>query len=136
MKTRLNLKRLSVIVMGVLLSGTFLSFQQEVKKWDAPESAKKLKSTVTASAESLAEGKTLYIKHCKSCHGAGGKGDGPKAANLDVSCKDFTKPDFKKQTAGELYWKTTEGRDPMPSFKAKVSNDERWEIIGYVLTLK
>ena len=122
----------------LLLSGAmFCAFtmQQEVKKWDAPASAKSIKNPVAANADNLSEGKTLYEKHCKSCHGATGKGNGPKAANLDVSCKDFTKPDFSKQTDVEMYWKITNGRDPMPSFKAKASNDERWQMVNYIRTL-
>ena len=108
---------------------------QEVKKWDAPESSKKLKNTVAVNDENNAAGKALYAKHCKSCHGTTGKGDGPKAANLDVSCKDFTKEEFKKQTDGEIFWKTSEGRDPMPTFKKKTTDEERWQIINYVRIL-
>jgi mono/diheme cytochrome c family protein len=138
MKKSLNRKLNSQGGLVLLLSGAFFcafTIQQEVKKWDAPASAKGVKNSVAANAESIAEGKSLYAKHCKSCHGAAGKGDGPKAANLDVSCKDFTKADFKKQTDGEIYWKITNGRDPMPTFKSKTSNDERWEIVNYVRTL-
>jgi mono/diheme cytochrome c family protein len=139
MKTRSNRKFNSQGGLILLLSGAFFcafTVQQEVKKWDAPASAKSLKNPVASNAASLAEGKSLYAKHCKSCHGGSGKGDGPKAANLDVSCKDFTKADFKKQSDGELYWKITNGRDPMPTFKSKASNDERWEMVNYIRTLK
>jgi mono/diheme cytochrome c family protein len=139
MKMSLNRKLNSQGGLILLLSGAFFcafTIQQEVKKWDAPASAKGVKNPVTANAENLGEGKNLYAKHCKSCHGAKGKGDGPKAANLDVSCKDFTKPEFKKQTDGELYWKITNGRDPMPTFKTKASNEERWELVNYIKTLK
>jgi mono/diheme cytochrome c family protein len=134
----MNLKIKSSGMVSVIAAGLFLlsfSIQQEVKKWDAPASSKGLKNPVASNSESLAEAKGNYAKHCKSCHGAGGKGDGPKAANLDVSCKDFTKPDFTKQTDGEIYWKITNGRDPMPTFKSKLSNDERWGLVNYVRTL-
>ncbi len=128
---------LSVISAFLLLSFIIFlsSFSlQQNKKWDAPESAKKLKNPVAADDASLAAGKALYMKQCKSCHGNSGRGDGPKAANLDVSCKDFTKEDFKSQTDGEMYWKSTEGRDPMPSFKTKLSDDDRWHIVNYIKT--
>jgi mono/diheme cytochrome c family protein len=132
------MKKLLSIGSATLFTGALLcafTVQQEVKKWDAPASSKNTKNPVTATADNLAEAKSLYAKHCKSCHGAAGKGDGPKAANLDVSCKDFTKPDFKKQTDGELYWKITNGRDPMPTFKTKLSNDERWGLVNYIKTM-
>ena len=139
MKTLSKLRFNPQMGLALVLAGIFFcafKMPQEVKKWDAPASAKSTKNPVKSSSESIAEGKTLYAKHCKSCHGGGGKGDGPKAANLDVSCKDFTKAEFKKQTDGEIYWKITNGRDPMPTFKAKASNDERWAMVNYIRTLK
>jgi mono/diheme cytochrome c family protein len=126
-------KRIAAIFMVSILFA--FTVQQEVKKWDAPASSKKLKNPVKSSTENLAEGKSLYAKHCKSCHGTTGKGDGPKAANLDVSCKDFTKPEFAKQTDGEIYWKITNGRDPMPKFKSKMSTEDRWEVVNYIRTM-
>jgi len=138
MKKLLNLKFNPQGGLILLFSGAILcsfTMQQQVKKWDAPASAKSIKNPVASNAESIAEGKTLYAKFCRSCHGTKGKGDGPKAENLDVSCKDFTKPEFKKQSDGELYWKITNGRDPMPTFKSKASNDERWELVNYIKTL-
>ena len=62
----------------------------------------------------------LYNKHCKSCHGAKGQGDGSKAAELDTDCCDFTTTEFSKQTDGGLFYKSKEDRDDMPSFKKKL----------------
>ncbi|MCX6290790.1 MAG: cytochrome c [Bacteroidetes bacterium] len=108
---------------------------QQNKKWDAPETAKKEKNPVTVNNENLADGKEIYTKQCKSCHGTKGKGDGPKSANIDISCGDFTKEEFKSETDGEIYWKITDGRKPMPSFGAKLSDNERWEVVNYIRTL-
>ena len=36
------------------------------------------------------EGKDLYLAYCASCHGKGGKGDGPVAASLKGSLADLT----------------------------------------------
>jgi len=133
-RKKTNTKLATLALTFMLCAGIVIA--QEVKKWDAPESSKKTKNPVAANDENLAAGKTLYAKHCKSCHGTTGKGDGPKAANLDVSCKDFTKPEIQAQTDGELFWKTSEGRDPMPTFKKKTTDEERWQIISYVRTFK
>lgn len=104
------------------------------KPWAAPESAVKMKNPVKSDAASIAEGKELYAQHCKSCHGAKGKGDGTKAEKIDISCGDFASDEAVKATDGELYWKTTEGRKPMPSYKEKLSDNERWAIINYIRT--
>jgi mono/diheme cytochrome c family protein len=105
------------------------------KPWSAPESSAKVKNPVKSDENSLKEGKELFSQQCKSCHGPKGKGDGPKAEKIDISCGDFTGDDMGKQTDGELFWKTTEGRKPMPSFKEKMSDNERWTVINYVRSL-
>jgi len=105
------------------------------KPWPAPESATKMKNPNKVDEEFIAAGKALYAKHCKSCHGAGGKGDGSKASQLEISCGDFTSESFKAEPEGVVYWKTTEGRDPMPTFKKKTTEEERWQIVAYIETM-
>jgi mono/diheme cytochrome c family protein len=106
------------------------------KPWPAPEAAVKTKNPVKADEASIKEGKDLFAQNCKSCHGAKGKGDGTKAEKIEISCGDFSSDEFAKVTDGEAFWKTTEGRKPMPSFKEKLSDNERWAIINYIRTLK
>lgn len=131
-------------VMAVLALSTMLvsisaqSFAQakpKGKPWPAPESAVKMKNPVKADDASIKEGKDLYAQHCKSCHGAKGLGDGTKAEKIDISCGDFSSEETAKATDGELYWKTTEGRKPMPSFKEKLSDNERWAVVNFMRTL-
>ena len=105
------------------------------KPWPAPESAIKMKNPIKVDDESIKEGKDLYAQHCKSCHGAKGKGDGSKAEKIDISCGDFSSGEYAKVSDGEAYWKTTEGRKPMPSYKEKLSDNERWAVINYVRSL-
>jgi mono/diheme cytochrome c family protein len=102
--------------------------------WPAPAAAISVKNPVKADAVSIKDGKELYIKNCKSCHGDAGKGDGTKAKNLDISCSDFSLAEFKKVSDGEVYWKMTEGRKPMPSFSKKLTDAERWSILNYIRT--
>ena len=131
---------ISSALLIVLLSGVtnFSSAQDKPKgkPWPAPEAEMKAKNPVKSDESSIATGKELFAQHCKSCHGAKGKGDGTKAEKLDISCGDFTSADFQKMPDGEIYWKTTEGRKPMPSFKEKLSDNERWSVVNYLRTLK
>ncbi|HET9055613.1 MAG TPA: c-type cytochrome [Chitinophagaceae bacterium] len=107
------------------------------KAWEVPDKYKSMKNPVASNAASLAEGKTLWSTHCKSCHGTKGLGDGSKAAQLKTEPGDFSKSDFQAQTDGELFYKTTEGRGDMPSYKKKLPDaDERWTLINYVRTFK
>lgn len=105
MKRRL-LKPLSVVLVGsffvAILSG-FNLFQN--KPWPVPDNYKNMKNPVAADATSIAEGKSLYATHCKSCHGAKGLGDGNKAAQLKTEPGNFSTADFHAQTDGALFIK-------------------------------
>ena len=105
------------------------------KPWPAPADAIAKKSPVKG-ADAIKEGKELYAQHCKSCHGAKGQGDGAKADKLDITPGDFTSAESAKVSEGEMYWKTTQGRKPMPAFKDKLTDNERWSVIMYVKSLK
>lgn len=121
--------------MFFIVSG-FTLFQNK-KPWPVPDSNKNVKNPVASGAASIADGKALYATHCKSCHGAKGLGDGNKAAQLKTEPGDFSKADFQSQTDGAIFYKTSEGRDDMPSFKKKIPDaDERWSIVNFVKTLK
>jgi mono/diheme cytochrome c family protein len=105
--------------------------------WVVPEKYKKMKNPVASDKESIAAGKALYTKHCKSCHGSKGLGDGTKAAQLKTRCGDFSTADFQAQSDGSILYKTSEGRDDMPSFKKKIPEQEDiWSVINYLRTLK
>jgi len=132
------LKTLVVVFIGmlfVMINSGFGLFQQ--KPWPVPDKDKNMKNPVASDATSIAEGKTLYATHCKSCHGAKGLGDGNKAAQLKTEPGNFSTADFQSQTDGSLFYKTTEGRDDMPNFKKKIPDaDERWSIVNFMRTLK
>jgi mono/diheme cytochrome c family protein len=54
-----------------------------------------------ASAGDAAAGKPQFQANCSSCHGMGGKGDGPVGSALNPPPRDFTKGDFKYDTDGD-----------------------------------
>jgi len=135
-------KILSAVVFaitGFFLFGMITGFKSsnDKKPWPVPDNYKTMKNAVPSSAESIADGKTLYATHCKSCHGAKGLGDGTKAATLKTEPGDFSKADFQSQSDGAIFYKTTEGRDDMPSFKKKIPDaDDRWSVVNFIRTLK
>ena len=126
----------SMLFVLALMTMSFSKFQDDKKKpWNVPDASKKTKNPVAKSDETTAAGKTLFMKHCKSCHGAKGLGDGPKSKELDTPCGDFSK-DIASATDGELFYKIKEGRNDMPSFKKKITDDEEiWSIINFMRTL-
>jgi mono/diheme cytochrome c family protein len=48
-----------------------------------------------ALAADLAKGKETFKMICSTCHGEGGKGDGPGGQGIQPPPRDFTKGDFK-----------------------------------------
>lgn len=105
--------------------------------WTVPESANSKANPIKADKNSLATGKTLWTKHCASCHGKSGLGDGPKAAQLDTPAGDFSSALFQKQTDGALFYKTDEGKGEMPGFKKKIPDDEDiWSLVNYMRSFK
>lgn len=127
-----------VFIGGFLIWGALTGFKAfEQKPWPVPGNFKKMANPVKADATSIAAGKALWNTHCKSCHGTKGLGDGSKAAQLDTEPGNFSKASFQSQTDGALFYKTTEGRDDMPSFKKKIADaDDRWSVVNFMRTLK
>lgn len=124
----------TVVVVIMLMA---FAPKQQNDPWPVPDKYKNMANPVKSDASSLATGKELYNQHCKSCHGTKGKGDGPKAAQLDTECGDFTKPATQSQTDGALYYKTSEGRKDMPSFKKKIPDaNDIWAVVNYMRTMK
>ena len=130
-----------LVILTVALGLTGISFTvtdiQQKKPWPVPDNYKNMKNPIASSASSIADGKALWNTHCKSCHGAKGLGDGSKAAQLKTEPGDFSKATTQSQTDGSLFYKTSEGRVDMPSFKKKMPEaDERWSLVNYIRSLK
>lgn len=128
---------IAVSLVIVILGAGFTFKLQDKKPWPVPDNYKKMKNAVASNAESIAAGKALWSTHCKSCHGSKGLGDGPKAAQLKTEPGDFSLAATQSQTDGSLFYKTSEGRDDMPSFKKKIPDqDDIWSIVNFIRTLK
>ncbi len=109
----------------------------ENKPWPVPDKNYNMVNPIKPVAASIAEGKELWVKHCQSCHGKTGHGDGTKAAQLNTEPGNFTLPATQKQSDGSLFYKISEGREDMPSFKKKIPDAEDiWNIVNYMRTLK
>lgn len=122
----------------LMLSVVLMSFTQEKKPWDIPAKYKAMTNPQSADdADMIKIGKMNYSRHCKSCHGNIGQGNGPKARSIDADLGDFTTAEFQAQKDGVIYYQSFIGRDEMPNFEKKIPDDEdRWAIVTYMRTLK
>ncbi len=132
------MKNLVIIAMvAVSVMAASFTFIQTPKPWPVPEKQAKAANPVKSDAASISAGKSLWSQHCASCHGKTGLGDGNKAAQLKTQPGDFTKATTQSQSDGSLFYKISEGRDDMPSFKKKIPDQEDiWNLVNFTRTLK
>lgn len=124
-----------LIVIGVV-SFVLYSFSSIVQEeWKVPAKYEKMKNPTDPKVD-LNIGKSLYSKHCKSCHGKTGEGDGPKADEVDGELGDFTTAEFQAQSDGAIFYKSYIGRDDMPNYEKKIPDTEDvWLLVNYMRTL-
>jgi mono/diheme cytochrome c family protein len=128
-----TMKLLFVSSLFLLLSATLVA---QTKPWVVPANFKSMKNPIATSDVSIKAGQALYVKTCAACHGKTGIGDGPKAKSLKTTVGDFSKAVSQNQTDGEHFYKTKTGRGDMPKYEGKMSDEDIWNIVNYVRTLK
>jgi len=133
MKTKLRFAAFMVVTL-IFISANMAIAQKAGGPWTVPAKYKSMKSTVKAGDPSInTVGKDLFAKHCKSCHGTKGLGDGPKSASLKTLVPSFADKKFKAQADGDIYYRTFVGRDEMPNFEKKIIDEaDRWALVNYI----
>jgi mono/diheme cytochrome c family protein len=128
-----TMKLLFVSAAVLMLSATLVA---QPKPWDVPANFKTMKNPVAKGDESNKAGLAIYLKNCASCHGKTGLGDGVKARMLKTFPGDFSKADYQGQSDGEHFYKTKIGRDEMPKYEGKLTDDDMWNVVNYMRTFK
>ena len=100
-----------------------------------PEDTAK-KNPIRFTEASVDRGKKFYKTQCALCHGEKGDGKGDLAMDMKLTVPDFTKPDaLAKRTDGELFAIIGTGKDPMPSQKERMSEQQLWNLVNYLRAL-
>ena len=129
------MKTFKILAIIGIVTFAFYSFTTLVQEeWEVPEKYQKMENPVSADTDA-AIGKSLYSKHCKSCHGKEGYGGGPKADEVEGELGDFSSEEFQAQSDGALFYKSYIGRDDMPSFEKKMSEEDMWLTVHYMRTM-
>ncbi len=125
---------IAMFLLTGLLALSFISRDGQTDPWPVPDKYNNMENPVKFDKKAAW---SLWLKHCKSCHGKEGLGDGPKAAQLDTAPGDFTTEEFLSQTDGAMFYKTQQGRDDMPSFKKKIPDQEDiWQLVHLMRTFE
>jgi len=118
----------------IFMSIGFAALQKP--NWDAPPDMKQKKNPVAPSDAALREAKSIFADKCANCHGDTGKGDGSDAMMYDPGPADLTDAKLmSKFTDGDLFYKITVGKKPMPSFEKRLTEQQRWEMVLLVRSL-
>jgi hypothetical protein len=121
----------SFIAILFLLSLTVSLTGQD---WTVPADKKGRLSPFRFSDATRKTGEQLYNINCKSCHGTPGMGN--FQANLKPQPPDPATERFQVNSDGELFFKISTGRGPMPSFKNALSSAGMWNIISHLRSFK
>lgn len=88
--------------------------------------------TTMAAAATAERGRALFARHCASCHGPDGRGDGSAGRDLDPLPTNLHDPEISRRPDAQLFRQITRGRRPMPSFGRLLSEDDRWTLVAFV----
>jgi mono/diheme cytochrome c family protein len=89
------------------------------------------------SADASTEGTQVFKTNCETCHGPLGHGDGPIGQSLDPKPQNLA--ELQAVAADDyLFWRIAEGRPgtSMPPWKNILDEEQIWQVIAFVRTLK
>ncbi|MCP3927841.1 MAG: c-type cytochrome [Bacteroidetes bacterium] len=130
------MKKYVLVIATMVFVFVLASFSSDMgDPWEIPAKYKLMKNPTIPDEENLAIGKTLYNKHCKSCHGTSGFGDGNKAGELETEMLDISTKEYKGRKPGVKYFQSFIGRGEMPNYERKIPVEEdRWFVVNYMDT--
>ncbi len=120
-------------VEGTVARG-FIPFDIE----NSTEGYELAKTTLTSPLDStqvdLERGKVLYDIYCGICHGNKGDGQG----KLVKREKILGIPNYadREITEGSIYHTIYYGKNAMGSYANQINEEERWQVVSYVLKLR
>lgn len=123
------------LAMFLIIAATWLmAYAQEPRRNPA---AQKLKNPETSTAESVEAGKVIYKRHCASCHGPNGKGDGGMALSGGTP-SDLTDETWDYgSTDGEIFVAIRDGvSSDMLAYKDKLSEKQIWQLVNFIRSIE
>ena len=104
-----------------------------LKRWVAAPESKATPNPVAPTPESMKEAQALFKENCAGCHNENGDGKGPASVVLPRKAANFTDAaTMATMTDGELFWKMSNGRAPMPAWADSFTVNQRWQLVNYI----
>ena len=98
---------------------------------------KQVKNPTVDFDSSIKSGKDMFVKNCAKCHGLNGNGYGVVAHGFATWPRQLWAW-YKADSAADsyLYWIIENGKSDMPPWGLILSENERWDLINYIKTIK
>lgn len=130
--------RTLLLPASLLLASSLAAAQQEQPPAQ-PAPAQPAASTtaqtnpVKPTPEGLAHAKKVWGYDCALCHGDKGDGKGDVAASMNLTLKDYTKPDsLKDMTDGQIFDIIKNGKGQMPPETGRAKPDDIWNLVTLI----
>lgn len=104
------------------------------QSWQAPKEAAKVQNPYKGKVNAARDGAKIFAQQCAPCHGNSGKGDGIAAQFLETKVSNLKDKIIQQQKDGEIFWKISNGKAPMPAFKDILSDEQKWQLIAFLRT--
>jgi mono/diheme cytochrome c family protein len=129
---------LIVSTMGLAACGTSTApTNPDVTATLEPVPAEYAGKTNPLGADAATAGATVFNTNCSACHGSQAHGDGPAGASLDPAPKNLV--ELSKVASDDyLFWRISTGRSgsAMVAWKGILTDEQIWQVIAYIHTLK
>jgi mono/diheme cytochrome c family protein len=137
MKTRIFPLLAMMVSLALPAGAAERHMMQPLVPVDKLAEARALTSPLPSSPKIIEQGKAIYHGKgtCFNCHGKDGDGNGPLAAQLDPSPRNFQHPGFwRHRQEGEIFWVIKYGSvgTSMVGFSGQLTDEEIWSLIQYV----
>lgn len=95
-----------------------------------------LKSPLDSTQVNMDNAKALYDIYCAICHGTKGDGQGQLVKREKILGIPSYDDAGRNINEGSIYHTIYHGKNAMGSYANQLSEEERWQVVAYVLKLK
>ena len=89
---------------------------------------------LTSAAKAQGDAAANFKGNCSGCHGPDGKGNTPTGKALKV--RSLASPEVQKQSDADLAGVIAKGKDKMPPYEKKLSDDQIKGLVKFIRSLK
>jgi mono/diheme cytochrome c family protein len=137
MKMRLVIALVIAILLALLFAAPALSAQEvKLPGCTVPEEAAKKANPSKADADSVDEGRRLFVSQCALCHGKAADGKGELAEPMKLTMRDYRDAAALKGISdGAMFHVLNKGCGQMPGEEGRLKEPQMWNLINYIRSL-